>query len=244
MTNDLREQQLTVSSDLTLQLVDSMGNDESIARAAKVSVQNSEDAINAINDPTKLITYLMKQRHGTPFEHNSMTFYVKCPIFVSREWFRHRIGWSYNETSGRYRQLEMEFYVPPPERPCLEPKDFKPARPQLTQADSTQYMNLRLFMMNTFEEAEHSYAAMLEAGIGREVARNVLPLAMYTHFFATCNVRSVLAFLSLRTHNENASQVSYPLWEIDQLAQKLEVEVAKLFPISLKAFNDCGRRAP
>ena len=116
-------------SDVTVELVKHVASDADVLFAARVSTkgESSLDDVNA--DPSRsqgLLNYLMRDRHGTPFEHNSMTFFVSAPIFVFREFMRHRIGFSYNEESGRYRQLEPVFYVPGPDRLLVQ--EGKPGR--------------------------------------------------------------------------------------------------------------------
>src|SRR5688572_28408384 len=125
-------------SDISVTPIQSMGSDAMIAAAAWVSTSAEDGLKRAHDNPDDVkgvINYLMKHRHGTPFEHSSMTFRVHAPIFVWREWHRHRIGFSYNEESGRYKQLDPVFYVPDRERPMMKVEGWKPGRPKFTRCD-------------------------------------------------------------------------------------------------------------
>jgi thymidylate synthase (FAD) len=168
-------------------LVDSMGTDLSIVRAARVSYGKTS------SDPEKdkkLIKFLLNNDHGTPFEHTSFTFHVKAPIFIVRQWMRHRIGNSFNEISGRYTEMKEEFYLPTTLR---------------TQVGKNyQYENL-MDSVNSLEKIEAHYDAtfklykeLLELGVAKEQARAILPLGLYTEFYWTVNARSLMHFISLR----------------------------------------------
>ena len=115
------------TSDITVRLIQQCGSDSIIAGAAWVSTSGPEAESKAADDPAKvpgLIRYLMKHRHGSPFEHGMLTMCVHAPIFVWREWHRHRIGWAYNEESGRYKTLAPVFYVPPSDRPMMKVENW------------------------------------------------------------------------------------------------------------------------
>lgn len=215
------------------------GTDEDIARIARVSTNSDKGEV------AKLVGYLMKQKHGTPFEHNCLRFYIEAPIFVSREHMRHRIGWSYNELSTRYTELsKIPFYQAPIGRPLVEGDGFKPARPLLEVGDSKTEEMVETECEQVFAMAAEAYLRMVKNGVAREVARNVLPLATITKYFATCNLRSLMSFLSLRTHRANAKHVSYPLWEIEQVANSMETLAKEKFPIAMEVFDSNGRVAP
>ncbi len=234
-------------SDVTVELVRSSAHDSDVLFAARVSTQG-EQTLEAAQDEeldasrsTGLINYLMRDRHGSPFEHNSMTFYVQAPIFVFREFMRHRIA-SYNEESGRYRELKPVFYVPAPERNLVQvgkagAYDFLPGSPEqleLVQSETRK----------ASEEAFASYQRMLDAGVAREVARIVLPLNIYSSMYVTLNARSLMNFLSLRTKREGSTFPSFPQREIEMAAEKMEQHFADLMPLTLAAFNANGRVAP
>jgi thymidylate synthase (FAD) len=183
----------------------------------------------------------MRDRHGSPFEHNSMTFYVQAPIFVFREFMRHRIA-SYNEESGRYRELRPVFYVPAADRNLIQvgkpgSYDFEPGTAEqiALTAEATK-------LAVTF--AYEQYERMLAAGVAREVARGVLPVATYSSMYVTMNSRSLMNFLSLRTKREGTHFPSFPQREIEMVAEKMEDAWAKLMPITYEMFNANGRVAP
>lgn len=234
-------------SDVTVELVRSSASDSDVLFAARVSTQG-EQTLEAAQDENLdtsrsqgLINYLMRDRHGSPFEHNSMTFYVQAPIFVFREFMRHRIA-SYNEESGRYRELNPVFYVPGPERNLLQvgkpgAYDFLPGTPE-----QTQLVNDEVRAVCT--EAFDSYQRMLEAGIAREVARIVLPLTIYSSMYVTMNARALMNFLSLRTKREGTHFPSFPQREIEMAAEQMETAWAELMPLTYSAFNANGRVAP
>lgn len=226
-------------SDIRVELLRHGGSDLDIARAAWVCPPDDGRADGA----DKVIAAMMKGRHGTPFEHGSLAFFVEAPIFVFREWHRHRIGWSYNEVSARYRVMEPQFYVPPAGRPCREPDGFKPMRPVLDDdADLREFVEGRT--KRRCEDAWWTYQDMLQMGVAREVARNVLPVCTYSAMHATCNPRSLMAFLSLRTRDELAAVKSYPQWEIELAARQMEAIFAAFWPLTHAAFLSNGRVAP
>lgn len=229
------------TSEISVELVQHIGSDAGIAAAARVSTgldlsEYSEQQNNG------LINYLMKHRHGSPFEHNSMTFRVKAPIFVFREWHRHRVGWSYNEVSGRYTKLEPLFYVYPRERPLAQAGSS--AHPSLVHGDKSLAYTVAENTAAGYENAWYLYEDMLEAGAANEVARAVLPVGIYSEMYATCNARSLMSFLSLRVDDPDATFESKPQYEIQQAALKMEAAFSVLFPATLTAFNANGRVSP
>jgi thymidylate synthase (FAD) len=189
-----------------------------------------------------LINYLMRDRHGSPFEHNSMTFFVSAPIFVMREFMRHRVGWSYNEESGRYRQLEPVFYVPGADRKLVQ--QGRPGKYEFVEGSAEQQETVTRTMTESYQEAYRAYQEMLAAGVAREVARAVLPVGLFSSMYATCNARSLMHFLGLRTKHELARVPSFPQREIEMVAERMEQEWAKLMPLTYEAFNGNGRVAP
>lgn len=229
-------------SDVTVELVNSMGNDASIADAARVSTLAEASQGSDIEKAVGLLNFLMKNRHGTPFEHNSMTFFVQAPIFVFREFMRHRIGFSYNEESGRYRELRPIFYIPDRKRNLVQ--TGKPGAYEFVPGDDIMYARMENSMEGAYEESYKRYQAMLQAGVAREVARSVLPVGIFSSMYVTCNARSLMAFLSLRTKRLDSRFPSYPQREIEMVAEKMEVEFAALFPITYNVFNKNGRVSP
>lgn len=216
-----------------IKLLDFMGGDLSVVRSARVS----NGIITETEDPErdqKLINYLMKHRHGSPFEHNVFTLYVKCPIFVAREWMRHRIG-SYNEISGRYVEFDYEFYIPSEFR--VSAKDNKQGS-VFTDDKSLEWHELNKGLVG---EAVHNsydvYQTLLMRGVAREMARMVLPLNLYTQFYWTVNARSLMNFLSLRAA-EDAQ------WEIRQYAFCLADFFEEKMPMTYQAWVANGKVAP
>lgn len=242
--------EIVFRSDVTVELVRSSAADADVLFAARVSTQGEQtlDAAMAAKDEAEsekrdrgLINYLMRDRHGSPFEHNSMTFYVQAPIFVFREFMRHRIA-SYNEESGRYRELNPVFYVPGPERNLVQigktgHYEFIPGTAEQTALVEQE---ARTASTNAYE----AYQRMLDAGVAREVARIVLPLNIYSSMYVTMNARSLMNFLSLRTKREGTHFPSFPQREIEMCAEKMEDFWAELMPYTYDAFNANGRVAP
>src|SRR5262245_20836223 len=169
----------------------------------------------------------MRDRHGSPFEHNSMTFYVHAPIFVFREFMRHRIA-SYNEESGRYRELRPVFYVPAPERKLVQ--EGKPGHYVFVEGTSEQHEVVVEQTKRSCAVAYEAYQQMLAAGVAREVARGVLPVATYSSMYVTMNARSLMNFLSLRTKREGSAYPSFPQREIEMVAEQMEQLWAPLMP--------------
>ena len=224
-----------------------MASDDDVIEAMLVSTMGDEIkqlwADEGITGIDGRIRFLMKNRHGTPFEQNYFQFYVKAPIAVFREHHRHRIGWSYNEESGRYKVMKPEFYIPPPERPLFQ--TGAPGHYIMEQGDAADWFGMGVRLEKQFKEAYGVYLELLDRGVAKEVARGVLPVYLMSSMFASCNARSLMAFLSLRTDEPEAKFPSKPMWEIDQLvARKYEEALATQMPITYKAFCDFGRVAP
>ncbi|GGT39401.1 flavin-dependent thymidylate synthase [Streptomyces kurssanovii] len=232
-------------SDVTVELVKHTAGDSDVLWAARVSTAGEQSLDELSKDPERskgLINYLMRDRHGSPFEHNSMTFFISAPIFVFREFMRHRVGWSYNEESGRYRQLEPVFYVPGEDRKLVQ--QGRPGKYEFVQGDPKQHQVVTEAMEDSYRRSYEHYIAMLDAGVAREVARAVLPVGMYSSMYATCNARSLMHFLGLRTQHELAKVPSFPQREIEMVGEKMEEHWAKLMPLTYAAFNANGRIAP
>jgi thymidylate synthase (FAD) len=232
-------------SEVTVELVKANASDADVLFAARVSTLGEQSLDELSKDPERsrgLINYLVRERHGSPTEHNSMTFFISAPIFVFREFHRHRIGFSYNEESGRYRQLEPVFYLPGPDRPLIQ--EGRPGRYDFVDGTPEQHKIAVEATKRACEQAYSAYLEMLAAGIAREVARGVLPLCTYSTMYATCNARSLMSFLSLRTKRDNARYPSYPQREIEMVAEKMEAEWARLMPLTHAAFEANGRVSP
>ena len=240
----MSEHEIVFRDDVTVELIKHSASDNDVVWAARVSTagENSKDAVG--DDASRdvgLINYLARERHGSPFEHTSMTFFISAPIFVFREFMRHRIA-SYNEESGRYRELHPVFYVPSKERKLVQ--IGKTGAYEFIDGTPEQYE----ITVNAIKEScivsYNNYQKMLDAGVAREVARIVLPLNIYSSMYVTMNSRALMNFLSLRTKREGTHFPSFPQREIEMCAEKMEDFWAKLMPYTYEAFNANGRVAP
>ncbi|MEI6307518.1 MAG: FAD-dependent thymidylate synthase [Actinomycetes bacterium] len=230
--------------DVSVELVKSSASDADVVWAARVSTAGDKSLEDVGADASKsegLINYLARERHGSPFEHTSMTFFISAPIFVFREFMRHRIA-SYNEESGRYRELKPVFYVPSKERKLVQ--IGKAGSYTFVDGTAEQYEITVAAIKETCILAYDNYQKMLAAGVAREVARAVLPVTLYSSMYVTMNARALMNFLSLRTAREGSHFPSYPQREIEMVAEKMEAEFAKLMPITYGAFEKSGRIAP
>lgn len=231
-------------SDMTVELVKASASDSDVVWAARVSTAGEASLEDVGADPERsrgLIRYLARERHGSPFEHTSMTFFISAPIFVFREFMRHRIA-SYNEESGRYRELRPVFYIPSRERKLVQVG--KTGSYEFIDGTPEQYDITVGAMTESYLTSYASYQRMLDAGIAREVSRAVLPVGLYSSMYVTMNARSLMNFLSLRTHREGSHFPSYPQREIEMVAELMEEHWARLMPLTYEAFQDGGRVAP
>lgn len=215
-----------------VRLVDHMGGDLAISRAARVSY----DAPPREEDD-KLIRYLWKNKHTTPFEAVTLTFEVKAPIFVFRQWHRHRM-WSYNELSARYKELPEEFYIPDAAVIGKQSTDNKQMRVMsvdetflANKAEEARTIMIRETMTDQCRQAFATYKGLLALGTPRELARSVLPVATYSHMFATVNLRSLFHFLGLRTHEHAQYEIRVYADAMCQLARTVA-------PIAVQAWED------
>ena len=238
------KQEIVFRDDMTVELVKSSASDADVIWAARVSTAG-ETTLEKVGESSErdagLINYLARERHGSPFEHTSMTFFVSAPIFVFREFMRHRIA-SYNEESGRYRELRPVFYIPNKDRKLVQvgktgAYTFVDGTPE--QLDIT---------VNAIKEtcivAYENYQKILASGVAREVARAVLPVTLYSSMYVTMNARALMNFLSLRTSSPDSHFPSYPQREIEMVAEKMEKHFAELMPMTYAAFQKSGRIAP
>ena len=235
---------LTFRSDITVELVRASAKDADVVFAARVSTagEQSLDSVDADAGSSKgLINFLMRERHGSPFEHNSMTFFVQAPIFVWREHMRHRMA-SYNEESGRYRELKPVFYVPARDRKLVQ--IGKTGAYEFLDGSDEQYALLDKQMREACTQSYIAYQEMLDAGIAREVARMVLPVSIYSSAYVTVNARALMNFLSLRRKAEDSTFPSYPQREIEMVAEQYEEHWARLMPLTHAAFVANGRVSP
>jgi thymidylate synthase (FAD) len=231
---------ITLRSDFDVELAKVAGDDQYICETARVSTVGA-DAFKT-EESFGLINFLMQNRHGSPFEHGLLSFRITAPIFVWREFMRHRIGFSYNEQSGRYMEMLPVFYIPPEHRPLQQ--IGKPGHYTFVPGTNMQLNSVDANVNRAYEESWLSYENMLDDGVAKEVARIVLPLATYSSAYVTCNPRSMMSFLSLRTKHEDSMFPSYPQWEINQVADQMEIFFAEAFPLTHAAFNKNGRVSP
>lgn len=215
-------------------------SDMTVVRAARVSTQGEETRADD-DESAALIRFLMRNRHGTPFEHNSFTFFVRAPIFVFREFQRHRIA-SYNEESGRYRVLAPVFYVPDLDRPLIQVG--KAGEYRFVPGDTEQILLVRKSLESASVRAYETYQEMLGAGIAREVARMCLPVNTYSSMYVTMNARGLMNFLSLRTTSSASQFPSFPQYEIEVVARQMEEIFRRHMPKTWEAFNIHGRVCP
>lgn len=216
-------------SDSRVELVNFMGGDDSVALSAWVSFDiDSEERLADRDRVGGLINFLWKNRHTSPFEHSVFTFVVETPIFVTREFMRHRTG-AYNEVSGRYTVLPKKFYVPDENRPLKQ--EGKPGNYYFVEGTYSQYKLVDGDMRRETERVVKSYERMLDAGVAKEVARNILPVSTYTRFYVTINARNLMHFLGLRNHPT-------ALYEIREVAQQMEEIFKDKMPLTYKAYKE------
>ena len=226
------------SSKITVKLVRAMASDDMVVQAAQVS---SKGENNPETVPARLITALMAGRHGSPFAHNAFTFFVEAPIFVFREWQRHRMS-SFNEMSGRYTELLPKFYVPGADRPMVN-RGTK-MKPDMVHDGEWPGTDFRTGVQATSLIAWREYQWALDNGIANEVARMVLPVNIYSQMYWTVNARSLMNFLSLRVESDDSHVRSYPQLEIEYGAAQVEALFAVQMPATYAAFVAGGRVAP
>ena len=209
-------------------LIQHVGDDKMIVNAARVSFGGDSDAPLTARDE-KLIAYLLKNRHGSPFEHNLITFKVICPIFVDRQMVRHRVGVSKNEISARYVEVREQAYTP------AEFRRQAPSNRQASVADdgTLDQAAAQAAWAHASETAFKAYHELLALGVTREQARGVLPLSLYTESYYTFNVRSLLHFLSLRDHDGAQYETRLYARAMGELARPL-------FPVTFAAWAEIG----
>src|SRR4029078_11457065 len=215
-----------------VRLDDAMASDLSVVNGARVSFARHKAEMDESDEG--LIRFLMRDRHGTPYEHNAFRFHVRAPLFVAREWFRHRVG-SFNEFSMRYAKASDEFYVPALEDVRSQvgkpgAYSFEPVEPELAEQTREE-------LRAVYEAAFEAYERLVEQGVARELARCVLPVGAYTEFYWTINARSLMNFVSLRAA-ETAQR------EIRRYADAIEQFFAEQMPVTHAAFVANDRTAP
>lgn len=216
------------SHDVTAQLIKTNASDIDVARAAWVSTAGLDAREKDSDNVQGLINFLYRNRHMSPFEHGSFTFMIDCPIFVAREFHRHRT-FSYNEVSGRYSVMKPRFYMPGRERPLVQVG--KIGYYTFEEGTDEQYAYMVRCMVRAYDKCWEEYNNMLYYGIAKEVARDVLPLGLYTQFYATCNPRNLMQFLDLRTADD-------ALYEIRAVAGNMEQHFKDTMPMTYTAWKE------
>jgi thymidylate synthase (FAD) len=215
-----------------VRLDDAMATDLSVVNAARVSFARRKEEMDESDEG--LIRFLMRDRHGTPFEHNSFRFHIRTPLFVAREWFRHRIG-SFNEFSMRYARATDEFYIPEPED--VRSQIGKPGAYSFEPVSDELAETAREELRAVYEAAYAAYERLVEAGVARELARAAIPVGAYTEFYWTVNARALMNFVSLRAA-DTAQR------EIRRYADACELFLAEKMPVTHASFVASGRIAP
>jgi len=215
-----------------VRLDDAMADDLSVVNGARVSFAKHKTDMD--DSDAGLIRFLMRERHGTPFEHNAFRFHIRAPIFVAREWFRHRVG-SFNEFSMRYARATDDFYLPAAED--VRTQVGKPGSYSFEAVSDEVAETTREELQQVYEAAYDAYERLVELGVARELARAVLPVGAYTEFYWTVNARALMNFLSLR-NSETAQR------EIRRYAEACERFFAEQMPVTYDAFVAAGRAAP
>lgn len=208
-------------------LVDFMGGDNKVVESARVSYGKDTDRSRDPAKDEKLIHYLWRNRHTSPFESTVFTFEVKAPIFVTRQWMRHRT-WSYNEISGRYTEVLDDFYLPSPSMFGIQSRANKQQRDvhEYQENGVKWFCTMRDHCVATFAK----YQDYLRQGMPRELARTILPQSTYTRFYGTVNLANLFKFLMLRNH-------SHAQYEIQEYAKAIEAIVAEKCPVSYEAYK-------
>lgn len=215
-----------------VRLVDHMGDDLSVVRAARVSHNAAWRAGEDTGSDKRLINYLWRNAHTSPFEAVTFTFEIKAPIFVLRQWHRHRT-WSFNEVSARYTELPSEFYVPDADKIGVQSKNNKQAR-DLTNDERAQDEYTLTVIRQCCEKAFAEYRWLLGRDVPRELARTVLPVATYSHMFATVDLLNLLKFLTLRSHD-------HAQYEIRVYADAMLTLISGVVPVCVEAW-EAGRK--
>jgi thymidylate synthase (FAD) len=231
LPDETRERTVDVLDKGFLALDAALASDLAVVNGARVSFNQESDELGERD--AGLIRFLVRERHGSPFEHGYFRFLVKAPLFVVREHHRHRAGHSYNEWSGRYSKMEPEFYVPDNVRTQVG----KPGAYSFEPVDDATREAARREIEEQATRAFQAYERMLEQGVAKEVARAVLPLSTYTKYYWSCNPRSLMHFCGLRNH-ESAQ------YEIRQYAAAAESFLERLMPVTHAAFLENDRVAP
>jgi thymidylate synthase (FAD) len=207
-----------------VKIIDTMGNDGSVAQAARVSYG---DGTKTVHEDEGLIRDLLRHGHTTPFEMIQLKFHVRAPIFVLRQWHRHRM-WSYNEMSGRYSEMPDDCFVPEENTVTTQNKNNKQGGTDDKVTNAFHYVDE---FRREQEENKQKYYSKLNSGMRKELARINLPLSQYSEMYACVDLHNLFHFLKLRLD-------SHAQYEIRVYAEAIASLVKQFFPISYKAFED------
>lgn len=217
-------------SDVVVDLIDFMGGDERVVQAARVSTKGGASRGDQ-SGVQGLIRYLLREGHHVPFEHSVFTFYIEAPVFVTRQLLKHRIS-SISETSGRYRELEPQFYVPADDRPVVQVG--KTGDYVFEAGSPDDHLTVTWAIDRASRTAWADYTLMLDEGVAKEVARMVLPVNIYSSMYLTLNARSLMNVLDLRT----TAKGSHPQYEIEMVAQRIEDHFKTQMPLTYEAYKE------
>jgi thymidylate synthase (FAD) len=213
---------------MSVELINTNASDDMVAMAAWVShAQDAAERLENRDGVEKLLSFLYRNKHMSPFEHGQFICKADVPLRVRSEWHRHRTQ-AYNEVSTRYTEMVPRFYIPPRHRPLVQ--EGKPGNYFFTDGSDEQYAKTRVVLERNSTKAYENYLELLEIGVAKEVASYNLPINMMTQFYFTASPRNLMAFLSLR--NEE-----HALYEIRQAAEQVEVILANTMPLTYKAYR-------
>lgn len=228
---------LTYTDRISVTLDMAQGDDDDIARIARHDQEGGTYGI---------LNYMMKHRHGSPFEFGHIVFKCEIPLFVIQQMLRHRIGVSYSQWSLRWDEAPPRIYMPSINRPMipLDGKQSNVRKNKYGQHTEEQYFKATTDMMTAFETSYNMYRRLLQQGVAQELARIVLPAAQMSIIHVGFNPRSLMHFLSLRIDHVENRYESHPQWEVEQVARKFEHHFSRQWPITWDAFCKNGRVAP
>lgn len=228
---------IEITSKLKVTCQETVGNDDMIARIARHDQEGGTRGI---------LTHMMKNRHGSPFEFGFITFKCEIPLFVIQQMLRHRIGVSYSQWSLRWDEAIPKMYVPPTNRPFIplngDQKNVRSNKYGVHTLD--QYHSMMNMMKISFEQSYYCYKQLLYQGVTQELARNVLPAAQMSIIHVSFNPRSLMHFLSLRIDTVENRYPSHPQWEVEHVARKFQLAFSEFWPITHELFVANGRVAP
>lgn len=208
-----------------IRLVDYLGSDERIVQAARVSYGKGTDSVSK---DEALIDYLMRQQHTSPFEQVVLTFHLKMPIFVARQWVRHRMG-RMNELSGRFSVMQEEFYVPAKED--IDPQKKDRLERALEPVEPAEAAKIQADLKKGQKKAYESYKDLIEKGLAREIARINLPISLYTEFYWQMDLNNLFRFLKLRLD-------PHAQLEMRKYAEIILEVVRKVCPVATASFEN------